>query len=314
MLKNSPTRYIQSSLSPPPHHPNSPRSYTTGSEAITAPPPSTDNVKWSLTTRLLPPFQFPSNQARALPHTSQNTHRSNINISKTITVPPPSTVNAKQSVTIRLLPTLQLSRKLLENLQRCTQSSVSLPPQLPKSSSIEHCHFGSNHGAAVATQRFTTVLHNQAIDSTPIFVEIALEATKIHPIKREPSPTPPIIHLDHTLPFRKQSRRRHHPPTTPNDLSPPGYCQHSNFCGNCLKTCEDTSNLVRGPTYYTKTTPPSFLRINLSQIVTTPSSHNAPLLTTLSSCPNPPMTTTHRMFSKEGRDTKLGSPMHPKPA
>jgi hypothetical protein len=26
------------------------------------------------------------------------------------------------------------------------------------------------------------------------------------------------------------------------------------------------------------------------------------------------MTTTHRMFSKEGRDTKLGSPMHPKPA
>jgi hypothetical protein len=57
-----------------------------------------------------------SNQARALPHTSQNTHRSSINISKAITAPPPSTVNAKQSITIRLLPILQLSRKLLENL------------------------------------------------------------------------------------------------------------------------------------------------------------------------------------------------------
>ena len=43
------------------------------------------------------------------------------------------------------------------------------------------------------------------------------------------------------------------------------------------------------------------------------SSHNAPSLTTLSSCPNPPMITTHRIFSKEGRDTKLGSPIQPKP-
>jgi hypothetical protein len=57
-----------------------------------------------------------SNQARALPHTCQNTHRSNINISEDITAPSPSTVNAKQSFIIRLLPTLQLSRKLLENL------------------------------------------------------------------------------------------------------------------------------------------------------------------------------------------------------
>ncbi len=62
-------------------------------------------------------------------------------------------------------------------------------------------------------------------------------------------PTPPKIHLDHTLPFWKQSRHRRHPPTTPNASSPPDYCQHSNSCGNCLRTCEDTSNLVRGPTY-----------------------------------------------------------------
>ena len=110
-----------------------------------------------------------SNQARALSHTSQNTHWSNINISEEITAPPPSTVNSKQSFTIKLLPTLQLSRKLLENLQRYTQSSASLPPHLPQFTSIEHCHFGSNHGAAAATQRYTTVLHNQAIDSTPIF-------------------------------------------------------------------------------------------------------------------------------------------------
>ena len=57
----------------------------------------------------------------------------------------------------------------LRTLQRCTHSSVSLPPHLPKSTSIEHCRFGSNHCAAAATQRYTTVLHNQAIDSTPIF-------------------------------------------------------------------------------------------------------------------------------------------------
>jgi hypothetical protein len=122
-------------------------------------------------------------------------------------------------------------------------------PHLQKFTSIEHCHFGSNHSSAAPTQRYTTVLHNQAIDSTPTFVEIALEVTKIHPIKREPSPPPPKIPLDHTLSFRKQSRRCRHPLTTPNDPSPPGHCQHSNSCENCLRTCEDTSNLLRGPTY-----------------------------------------------------------------
>jgi hypothetical protein len=100
---------------------------------------------------------------------------------------------------------------------------------------ITHHRFGSNYCTAAATQQHKTVLHNQAIASTPIFVEIACEVTKIHPIKRKPSPTPPNIHLDHTLPFWKQSRRLCHPRTTPNDPSPSGYCQHSNSCGNTLR-------------------------------------------------------------------------------
>ena len=43
------------SCKPPPC---SPRSYIPGSEAITAPPPSNDNTKLFLTTRLLPSLQF----------------------------------------------------------------------------------------------------------------------------------------------------------------------------------------------------------------------------------------------------------------
>ncbi len=144
-------------------------------------------------------------------------------------------------------------------------------------------------------------------------MEIALEVMKIHPIKRELSPTPPKIHLDHTLPFRKQSRCRCHPLTTLNDPSPPGYCQHSNSCGNCLRTCKDKSSLVQGPTYTLQNHTTIFLEDqSLTNCHNTISSHNAPSLTTLFSCPNPPMTTTHRILSKEGRDTKLGSPMHPK--
>jgi hypothetical protein len=138
-----------------------------------------------------PHFNFPGNhsrthgdtpnQARALPHTPQNTHRSNIDISKEITATLPSTDNAKQSLTIRLLPTLQLSRQLLENLRRYTQSSASFPSHLPKFTSIEHCRFGSNHGVAAATQRYTPVLHNQAIDSTPIFCGNCLRSHKDSP-------------------------------------------------------------------------------------------------------------------------------------
>jgi hypothetical protein len=62
-------------------------------------------------------------------------------------------------------------------------------------------------------QSFTTRL----LTALQFFVEIALEITKIQPIKREPSPTPTKIHLDHTLPFWKQSRCRRHQLTTPND-------------------------------------------------------------------------------------------------
>ena len=51
---------------------------------------------------------------------------------------------------------------------------------------------------------------------------------KTHPIKREPSLTPPKIHIDQTLPFRKRLRRCCHPLTTSNNPSPSGYCLHFN--------------------------------------------------------------------------------------
>jgi hypothetical protein len=80
-----------------------------------------------------------------------------------------------------------------------------------------------------------------------------------------------------------------------------------------LRTCKDTSNLVRGPTYIFQNHTTIFLEDqSLTNCHNTISSHNAPSLTTLSSCPTPPITTTHRIFSKEDRDAKLGSPMHPK--
>jgi hypothetical protein len=121
------------------------------------------------------------------------------------------------------------------------------------------------------------------------FVKIAWEVTKIHPIKHEPSPTPPKIHLNHTLLFQKQSWCRLHPQTTPNDPLPSGYCQHSNSCGNCLKTCKDTPNQVRGPTYTFQTHTTIFLEDqSLTNCHTTTSSHNEPSLTTLSPCPTPP--------------------------
>jgi hypothetical protein len=60
---------------------------------------------------------------------------------------------------------------------------------------------------------------HQAIATTSILVEIAQELVKKHPIKHEPSLTSPKIHINQTLPFRKQLRRRYHPPTTPNNVS-----------------------------------------------------------------------------------------------
>jgi hypothetical protein len=74
-----------------------------------------------------------------------------------------------------------------------------------------------------------------------------------------------------------------------------------------LRTCKDTSNLVQGPTYTFQNHTTIFLEDqSLMNCHNTTSSHNEPSLTTLSPCPNPPMTTTHRIFSKEGKDTKLG--------
>jgi hypothetical protein len=205
----------------------------------------------------------------------------------------PSTDNAKWSLTTRLLPSLQLSRKLLENLRRShpIKREPSLaPPKIHlnwtmpfwKQSRLCSRHPRIHNGPS-------QLGHNQGIGSTPIFVEIALEVTKIHPIKRDPSPTPPRIHLDHTLPFRKQSRRCRYPPTTTNDSSPPGYCQHSNSCKNYLRTCKDTSNLVRGPTYtFQNHTTIFFDDQSLTNCHNTISSHNAPSLTALSPFPNPP--------------------------
>ena len=50
------------------------------------------------------------------------------------------------------------------------------------------------------------------------------------------------INLGHASQVWKQLRHLHHPPTTPNDPSPPGYCPHFNFHGKCFRTRKDTSN------------------------------------------------------------------------
>jgi hypothetical protein len=110
---------------------------------------------------------------------------------------------------------------------------------------IKHSLFGSNHGTASIHRQHQTIPHHQAIASTSTLAEFARKLTKIHPIKLEPSPTPPKIHLDHTSPIRKQLGRLHHPPTTLNNPSPPGYCPHFNSRGNCLRTYKDTPNQAR---------------------------------------------------------------------
>jgi hypothetical protein len=137
-----------------------------------------------------------SNQARALPHTTQNSPQSYIASSEVITAPPPSTNNTERSLTTRLLPSLQFLRKSLENSQRHIQSSSSPPQHLPKYTSIKHQNFGINYGNAAIHRQRQTIPHHQAIANTPIIKRIACELAKIHPIKREPSPTPPKKHLD----------------------------------------------------------------------------------------------------------------------
>ena len=95
-----------------PHTPqNIHRSNITISEVITAPLPSTHNVKQSLTIRLLPVLQLlrsrtredTSNQTRYFLHIPQNMHQSNIAILEAIAALPPSTHNVKRSLAIRLL-------------------------------------------------------------------------------------------------------------------------------------------------------------------------------------------------------------------
>jgi hypothetical protein len=64
--------------------------------------------------------------------------------------------------------------------------------------SVTHLRFGSDYGASTIHRQHQTIPHHQAIASTSILAEIARELTKIHPIKLEPSPTPPkftsVIH------------------------------------------------------------------------------------------------------------------------
>jgi hypothetical protein len=55
----------------------------------------------------------------------------------------------------------------------------------------------------VIHQQRQTIPHHQATAFTSILVEIARELANTHPIKREPSLTPPKIQIDQTLPFWK---------------------------------------------------------------------------------------------------------------
>ena len=108
----------------------------------------------------------------------------------------------------------------------CKMEKTAPPVQTTSQfTSVTHLRFGSDYGASTIHQQHQTIPYHQAIASTSIHAEIARELTKIHPIKLEPSPTPPTIHLGHTSTVRKRLRRLHHPLTIPNDPSPPVYCQ-----------------------------------------------------------------------------------------
>ncbi len=144
-----------------------------------------------------------SNQVQAFPHISQNTHRSNIILLEVIAVPLISTDNANQSLTIRLLPPLQFSRKSLQNSLRRIQSSASLPSYLQIYKSIKHRHFRSDYSASAIHRQCQTIPHHQAIAFTLIFADITRELAQTPPIKHEPSITPPKIHINQTVPFRK---------------------------------------------------------------------------------------------------------------
>ena len=71
----------------------------------------------------------------------------------------------------------------------------------------------------------------------------------------------PKIHIDQTSTFRKRLRQRRHPPTTPNDLSPRGYFQHSNYQDNRLRTCEDTPNQAQAFPHTSQNSPQSNIAV-----------------------------------------------------
>ena len=151
----------------------------------------------------------------------------------------------------------------------CKMEKTAPPVQITSLfTSVIHPRFGSDNSASTIQRQHQTIPHHQAIAFTSILAEIAQELTKIHLIKLEPSPTPPTIHLGHTSPVRKRLRRLHHPPTTPNDPSLPGYCPHFNSCGNCWTTRKDTSNQARALPHTSPNTHQS--NINISEEITAP--------------------------------------------
>jgi len=98
------------------------------------------------------------------------------------------------SSTTTLWCDLTLWRK--PELKLPSKSLAKAPAHLPKYTSIKHQHFGSDYGAAAIHRQRQTIHHHQAIANTPIIKKIAWELAKIHPIKREPPPTPSKIHLN----------------------------------------------------------------------------------------------------------------------
>jgi hypothetical protein len=157
----------------------------------------------------------------------------------------------------------------------CKMEKTAPPVQITSLfTSVIHPRFGSDNSASTIQRQHQTIPHHQAIAFTSILAEIAQELTKIHPIKLEPSPTPPTIHLSHTLLVRKRLRRLYHPLTIPNDSSPPGYCLHFNSCGNCSRTHQDTSNQARALSHTTHNSPQSYIAGSEAITVPLPSTDN----------------------------------------
>jgi hypothetical protein len=141
-------------------------------------------------------------------------------------------------------------------------------PTPPKIHLNQHRRFGSNYGASTIHWQRQTIPHHQAIAPISIFAEIAQELAKTHPIKLKPSTTPPNIHINQTSTFRKRLQWRHHPLTMPNDPSPVGYCQHSNYQEICLRTCEDTPNQAQAFPHTSQNSPR--LNITVLEAITAP--------------------------------------------